>query len=485
MSTVRYIGNDIAEFYLSGEKRGKKSLKATLFWGDSIEAIDSKHARIYRDEWKPETDQTVPGQGTTRGRYVRLAHECDMPKGVKFIEKSQIPLRVRFIDVGQGDGAIIQTPEGRILLLDGGEGEHMRRYIRVAFSHVLRTKPLHCDAVIATHGDTDHYVGLMRLMTATRNSAGSPMITADRFFHNGLVKRQKKGSFGTTKKAGKRTYITGLVDNLLSGSSSDWSDSFNKLRVALQTLRQKSGGLTVHRLRYGQHDAFDFLDDSLDMRVLGPIIEEVGGKEALRTLGSSGETVNGHSIVLKLTYGHIRFLFGADLNEPSEEALRKRAFDDGVSLAAEVLKVPHHGSADFSPKILEAIRPVVSVVSSGDESEAKEYIHPRAGLIGALGKYSSPTVERPLIYVTEMVAFFNRLGRVQYQKETDSGRWGKKSGVITNAYNKSAFGIVHVRTNGERVLVATHSGKTTDKESYVFRVDNSGTVHFEDKADIV
>jgi hypothetical protein len=137
---------------------------------------------------------------------------------------------------------------------------------------------------------------------------------------------------------------------------------------------------------------------------------------------------------------------------------------DNVSLGAEILKVPHHGSADFSPRMLEAVSPVVSIVSSGDESAAKEYIHPRAGLVGALGRFSRGTVDKPLIYVTEMVSFFRRLT--------------PKESPIHNAYQKTAFGIVHVRTDGQRVLVVTHSG-SDKKESYAFRVDAQGEVAFE------
>ncbi len=50
--------------------------------------------------------------------------------------------------------------------------------------------------------------------------------------------------------------------------------------------------------------------------------------------------------------------------------------------------MPHHGSADFSGAFIKMVSPVVSVVSSGDESARKEYIHPRATLMGALGKHS-------------------------------------------------------------------------------------------------
>ena len=38
-------------------------------------------------------------------------------------------------------------------------------------------------------------------------------------------------------------------------------------------------------------------------------------------------------------------------------------------------------------------------------------------------------------------------------------------------FERSSFGIVHVRTDGERLLIFTHSGKKGLKEAYRFRVD--------------
>jgi hypothetical protein len=52
--------------------------------------------------------------------------------------------------------------------------------------------------------------------------------------------------------------------------------------------------------------------------------------------------------------------------------------------------------------MVQAVSPVVSVVSSGDENARKDYIHPRATLVGALGKWSR--VPEPLVFVTELVA---------------------------------------------------------------------------------
>jgi hypothetical protein len=234
-------------------------------------------------------------------------------------------------------------------------------------------------------------------------------------------------------------------------------------KEALGRLTKGQGTATIRRLAYGDDEAFDFLDaEDIKVQVLGPIVDRVQGKDALRFLKTPGSsslsashTINGHSIVLRLTFGNVRFLFGADLNDESEQRLLARAREENTSLASEILKVPHHGSADFSGEILDAIRPVVSVVSSGDESGAKEYIHPRAGLVGALGRYSRGTVERPLIYVTEMVAFFKKHGLVSMHKYSKTRKLTGNAFDVRNAYEKTAFGIVHVRTDGLRVLVAT------------------------------
>lgn len=323
------------------------------------------------------------------------------------------------------------------------------------------------------------------------------MLTAERVFHNGLVKLESEGTaaFGKTVKVDGKTYATELEDDLTKVPDTRMNGPFQRWKKALLGLKTKEGKKpTIERLEYGDDDAFDFLaDEDISVKVLGPITEEVNGKPALRFLRKPGSsslsashTVNGHSIVLKLTYGNVRFMFGADLNEESEESLLERARLDNVSLSAEVLKVPHHGSSEFSPRILEAIRPVVSVVSSGDENKAKEYIHPRAGLMGALGRYSRATVNKPLVYVTEMVAFFQRYpGRNKVTKITKTGKDGDQVYIGYNAYSKSAFGIVHVRTDGERVLVATHSGKEDQKESYVFHVDERGEIEFEEKPSIL
>jgi beta-lactamase superfamily II metal-dependent hydrolase len=480
---TKYLDDDIVKLHEFGKPKSAATLKATLFWGDRVRVVGQEGGKtkveLPRREWV-----------TAEHRYRTTTFQCELPKGTRFREGPL--LKVRFVDVGQGDAAMVETPRGETLLIDGGEGEHLRRYVNVAFSHVLRYAPLRCDAVVVTHGDADHFAGLTELLSWHR-SRTSPLVSVDRVFHNGLVKRTAKDveAFGRTVVRDGQTYVVDLVDDLTDVPDERLNTPFRRWRDRLRDRKRQGGGPAVRRLEYGDDDAFDFLDPNLQVKVLGPITDEIDGRPALRFLRvpgrrslSDSHTINGHSIVLRLSYGNVRFLFGADLNEESEQRLLERAREDDQSLASEILKVPHHGSADFSPRMLEAVRAVVSVVSSGDENELVEYIHPRAGLVGALGRYSRQTVERPLVYVTEMVAFFRRLGAIHALKLDEDGGDGEDLGNLMNAYQKTSFGIVHVRTDGERVLVVTHSGKDNQKEGYAFRVDANGSIDMEPKVRI-
>jgi len=486
MATLRYIDDDIVRVYKFGEPRIKDNLLATLFWGDNVRVVD----RV-GNHWKLDFTKRTWNPSTKRYEWVK--YDAAVPAKTRFRDRPI--LKVRFIDVGQGDAAIIESPQGKLVLLDGGEGDHLFHYISAAWAHVLRFEPLECEAIVVTHGDADHFAGLTKLLDATRGH-GRPMVNVRRIHHSGLVKAPtsvgEANIFGKSKKKNGRRYVVDLVNDPRTVPDARLNKYFKPWKEALNDLAARNPNLEVRRLEYGDHDAFDFIDEEgISVQVLGPIVQQVDGVPALPYLhGESGRysashTVNGHSIVLKLAYGNVRFLFGADLNAESEAGLLERARADSLSLASEVLKVPHHGSHDFSPRMLQAVRPVVSVISSGDESESKEYIHPRAGLVGALGKYSRPTVEKPLIYVTEMVAFFDHIGHVRMRKISEAGNEGNKVIETRNAYIKKIFGIVHVRTDGERVLVASHSGKPGQKESYAFWVDEQGQITFEEKTRVV
>ncbi len=65
-------------------------------------------------------------------------------------------LRVIFFDVGQGDAALIETPSGIQVLVDGGKGRIVLQGLGRELSFFDKT----IDMVVATHPDLDHIGGL-------------------------------------------------------------------------------------------------------------------------------------------------------------------------------------------------------------------------------------------------------------------------------------------------------------------------------------
>ena len=74
------------------------------------------------------------------------------------------------------------------------------------------------------------------------------------------------------------------------------------------------------------------------------------------------KNVNDNSIVTKLTYNNISFLFTGDIQKNRE----KDMISDAADVQATVIKVPHHGSGtSSSPEFLKVVRPKFAVVPIG------------------------------------------------------------------------------------------------------------------------
>lgn len=74
-------------------------------------------------------------------------------------------LTVTFIDVGQGDGTLIKTPEGKTLLIDGGEYDDYNEKLSRFLSG---EKIFELDYILATHYHSDHIGGLCALLEEGR-----------------------------------------------------------------------------------------------------------------------------------------------------------------------------------------------------------------------------------------------------------------------------------------------------------------------------
>jgi competence protein ComEC len=78
-----------------------------------------------------------------------------------FNESKDGILSVAFLDVGQGDALLIETPQGQQVLIDGGRG----RAVLQQLGEVMPFYDRFIDVVIATHPDQDHIGGLPYVLT--------------------------------------------------------------------------------------------------------------------------------------------------------------------------------------------------------------------------------------------------------------------------------------------------------------------------------
>ena len=95
---------------------------------------------------------------------------------------------------------------------------------------------------------------------------------------------------------------------------------------------------------------------------------------------AEGASDNDRSIAMRLVYGASAFLLTGDLEAPAE----RRLIDGRLNLAADVLKVGHHGAATSSSgDFLDVVGPTIAVIPSGRDNS---FGHPREAAIDRLLK---------------------------------------------------------------------------------------------------
>ena len=70
---------------------------------------------------------------------------------------------VSFLDVGNGDSAMLKTPKGDLILIDGGEAPNYKGAVVPAMAEHWRFK---ADKAIVTHFHSDHAGGIQELVRA-------------------------------------------------------------------------------------------------------------------------------------------------------------------------------------------------------------------------------------------------------------------------------------------------------------------------------
>lgn len=228
-------------------------------------------------------------------------------------------MRVEFIDVGQGDAALIELPSGQHVVVDAGPKTFAYDAGEKVVAPFLRRRGIESiDVLIVSHPHSDHLGGVPFLL---------------RTFN---VREVIDG--GQPDQTALYREYTSLVTNI-------------RRDVAAGTRIDVSPNVRLYTL----HPTAAFLD-----------LDSTDGYDHL----------NNSSVVLKLQYGHTSFLLVGDAEIPVEEQLDSVY---GSFLKSDVLKAGHHGSSTSSSvDFLAFVAPKEVVVSVG---KFNKFHHPSQKVI--------------------------------------------------------------------------------------------------------
>jgi len=316
---------------------------------------------VLMDRWRPidhvpAVDRTPKPRAAKRGqsdnklasRRLRFAPSifCALAMTAALVAVIRPPiiqadgkLTVHFLDVGQGDSALVVFPRGKTMLADGGGDLRFDRRERdkrgvtqaeeiepvftdnafsvgegVVSRFIWSLGRTRVDYVLATHSDADHIGGLSDVV----------------------------GNFDVGQA---------IVGHAPEGDAE--YDSF------VDALRQRR--VPLSSVSAGEQ----FEIDGVTIEVLWP----------LPASGSPVTSGNNDSVVLRLVYGSVSILLAGDIERAAEASL----VASGVDLRADLLKVPHHGSRTSSTEgFINAVNPRYAVVSVGERSR---FGHPHEAVV--------------------------------------------------------------------------------------------------------
>lgn len=334
-------------------------------------------------------------------------------------------LKIFYLDVGQGDGVLMEVGNLKILI-DAGPATNMYSYLtKWQYSYLLATgKKVLIDYVFISHFDTDHYKGIIKVLEDKRFTFGT-------IYHAGILKFASTDNpyntgLGNTIESNGVKYLTKVFDNFLTvNETAKFNRDVTNFMEAVKTAHQQGRITKTKRVSAGDVAISKTIEGfPFKAEVLGPFTEKVNNKNAFVYWTDDGVTINGHSLVIKITFGTRTFLFGGDLNTKSETYLMQQHAPHNP-FEVDVAKSCHHGSSDFTEKFMQLINPYATVISSGDN---EGFSHPRADAVGCAGRYAKGP--RPLVYSTELARSVDLRSK------------------------EVLFGMINCRCNGSKIFMA-------------------------------
>jgi competence protein ComEC len=140
-------------------------------------------------------------------------------------------LKVHFIDVGQGDAILVQTPAGQNMLIDAGENE----YGDVVVNYLISQGVKDLDVVVGSHPHSDHIGGLDTVINhfPVKYIYMPKVTTTTESFRDVLTAVKNKGLKVTTAQAGVVLPLDGVDGRFLAPVADTYAD-LNDYRAVIR-----------------------------------------------------------------------------------------------------------------------------------------------------------------------------------------------------------------------------------------------------------
>lgn len=230
-----------------------------------------------------------------------------------YYESAKHNFRITFLNVGQGDAALIQFTNGEKMLVDCGPNKIILSALGRNMAFYDRT----IDYILTTHPDLDHYGGCIDVV--------------------------------------KNYRVKNIITNGKEKQSDPYWQEWNKAMLesgANISIVDKSGSLSIA----GDMMQFFSPDPTLSLQP-----KEVDN--------------NNFSVVFRLIHDGEKFLFTGDMEVPLEKMLVEKycSSTSACALSSDILKVGHHGSDGSSSELfLSYVKPKTAIISVGKN----KYGHP-------------------------------------------------------------------------------------------------------------
>lgn len=259
--------------------------------------------------------ETASDSGSGSGE---IGSNVSAPKGVSPGTIDGVPVTIYFVNVGQGDAILLDLPDDKCMLIDGGTTKNppqgsARDALNAKLSEVTKDNVI--DYMIVTHSDTDHFSLLSGVLDSYE------------------------------------------VKNIYFNDIEETSKVYTKTYGAFCKKAKEEEGANVVAVSTPDDNIYTFSVGACAFSVFSP------GNDGFTS--ENARIKNGMSLITLLTYGERKILFTGDATDEEEEWFIE--YTSSYDMDVDFLKIAHHGSrTSNTAAFLAYVQAEYGVISVGE-----------------------------------------------------------------------------------------------------------------------